>query len=80
MPILKKSSIYKGILDFWPPEMKGIFSKSTTPQKLGVNFRKFGKLTLGFQICGDASACLFPLFRRLEQKLSYLAGSNACTR
>jgi hypothetical protein len=55
----------------------GKFSKFTTPQKFGVYFRKLRKPAMIFQMRGDAGASLTPLFRRFEQKLSHIAGSQA---
>jgi len=54
-----------------------MFSKSTPPHQLGIDFGKCGKLTLKYQERGDAGARLPPLFGRLEQKLSHLAGAPA---
>ena len=46
-------------------------------EQFGIDFGKFGKLVLKFQMRDDAGASLPPLFGRFEQKLSHLAGSQA---
>lgn len=68
----KKSSICNGFSLFWRNQK----SQFAAPEQFGVDFGKFGKLALKFQMRGDAAASLPALFRRFEQKLSHLSGSQ----
>jgi hypothetical protein len=51
-------------------------SNLAAPEQFGVDFGKFGQLTLKFHMRGDALVRLPPLFGRFEQILSHVAGSQ----